>query len=135
MRNGSQSFQTDLCGGAFYRVNGAKQFVDLFRIVVAFKRDKAIADDLKVFLRFRLEELQYLIRNLVVRRQRIEVRACCRSDNRVARLLLSESLPQIRLGLGKVQRWCFRWKRKPIALFENRDIIDTLLACVADFQK
>src|SRR5437879_2893354 len=75
MLNGSQSFQTDLCGGAFYCVNGAKQFVDLFRIIVAFKRDKAIADDLKVFLRFRLEELQYLIRNLVVRRQRIEVRA------------------------------------------------------------
>src|SRR5260370_9412742 len=108
MRNGSQSFQTDLRGGAFYRVNGAKQFVDFFRVVVAFQRNKTIADYLEMLFRFRLEKLQDLVRNLIVRRQRIEVRACCRSANRGARLLPGESL--LHISLATVQRWRLTWK-------------------------
>jgi hypothetical protein len=73
--NGPQSLQPDLSGGSFDRVNGAKQFVNLFRIIVSFQRNKAIADDLKMLFRFRLEKLKNLFRDLLVRRQCVEVRA------------------------------------------------------------
>jgi len=114
-------------------VNGAKEFIDLLRIVVAFQRNKAIADDLEVLFRFRLEEFKDLVRHFFVQRQRVKVGARRCSGNGPIELLHNESLTHFRLG--KIQwRW-FRWKREAIALLENGDIIDTLFACVADFQK
>ena len=41
-------------------MNGAEELIDLLGIVVALKRNQAIADDLQVFFRFRLEKLQNL---------------------------------------------------------------------------
>jgi hypothetical protein len=76
----------------FYRVNGAKQFVDLFRIVVALQRNKAIADNLEMLLRFRLEKLKDLVRHLVVQWQRVKVRPRRCSDNGLRDLLRGESL-------------------------------------------
>jgi len=49
-------------------VNGSKEFVDLFRIVVAFQRDKAIADNLEMLLCFRLEKLKDFVRHRFVKR-------------------------------------------------------------------
>jgi len=105
----------------------AKQFVDFFRVVVAFQRNETIADHLEMLFCFRLKKLQDLVRNLVVRRQRIE------SKSLLPQRQSSRATPPGRIApanqAGKVQRWCLRWERKPIALFENCDIIDTLLAC------
>ena len=97
MRNPSQSLQSDLSGGAFYRVDRAKQFVDLFRIVISFQRNQAIADHLEMLLRFRLEELQDLVRHLFVLRQGIKVRARRRSDRGLIYVVPSQKLSWLRL--------------------------------------
>src|SRR5260370_8335092 len=86
-----------------------------------------------MLFRFRLEELKDLVRHLFVQRQRVKVRARrCRGYGLIE-FLHKELLTHF--WLGKIQwRW-FHWKREAIALLENGDIIDTLFARVADFQK
>src|SRR5271163_2122182 len=75
MGDGAEAFQADLSGGTLYRVDGAEELVDFFRIVAAFKRDQAVADDLQVLLVLGLKEFQDFIGDFVVRGQRIKVRA------------------------------------------------------------
>src|SRR4029077_6880555 len=117
--NRSQSLQPDLRRRTLDGVNGAKQFVDLFRIVVAFQRNQAVTDDLKVLFRLRLEEFKNFVRNFVVRRQRVKIRSRRRRDNRLLKFLSGERLLGFRLR--KVQRRRLRGKRKAIALLENGD--------------
>src|SRR5260370_33096618 len=86
-----------------------------------------------MLLSFWLKELQDLVRHFFVRRQCVKVRARRRGYNRFMEFLRSELLTRFRLG--KVQRRRFRGERKAIALFENGNIIESLFAGVADFQK
>ena len=79
-------------------MNGAKEFIDLLRTVVAFQRNEAIADDLEMLFRFRLEELKDLVRHLFVQRQRVKVRARRRRGNGLVEFLHSESLTHFWLG-------------------------------------
>ena len=67
--------QSNLCSRTFYGVNSAKQAVNVFRIIVAFKREQAIAHNLQVFFGFRLEEFVNFVRHFVVGGQCIEIGA------------------------------------------------------------
>ena len=69
----SQPLQADLSRRTFYSVNCPEKFINFFRIVVAFERQQAIADNLEMLFRFRLEEFQNLRRHLVVERQRVKI--------------------------------------------------------------
>ena len=66
MSDGAEAFETDLRSGAFHRVNGAEKAIDLFGIVITFERNQAIADDLKMFLRFRAKEFENFGTDFVV---------------------------------------------------------------------
>ena len=86
-----------------------------------------------MLLRFRLEEFKDFVRHLIVRRQRVKVRArwCCRNG----RVDLLGGKPFTRFRLGKVQRGRFRGECEAIALFEIGNIIESLFAGVANFQE
>ena len=82
---------------------------------------------------FWLEKFKDFVRDFLVQRQRIEIRAGRRSDNGLLDFFRSKLFTGFRLG--KIQRWRFRWKRKAITVLENSDVIDIFLTRVADFQK
>ncbi|HXM88440.1 MAG TPA: hypothetical protein VN916_03250, partial [Candidatus Acidoferrum sp.] len=73
MRDRAKPLQSDLSCRSLDRVDRAEQAIDLFGIVVAFQRDQAIADDLKMLFGFRLEELQNLGTDFIVKWERVEV--------------------------------------------------------------
>ena len=64
MGNRAKTLQSHLRSGTLHGVNRAEELVDLFGIVVALKRNQAIAHDLQMFFGFRLEEFQNLVRRL-----------------------------------------------------------------------
>ena len=69
----TQASQSDLCRRTFNGVDGAEEFVNFFRVVVALERNQAIADDLQMFFGFGLKEFQNLSRNLVICGQQIKI--------------------------------------------------------------
>src|SRR5437879_2256529 len=82
---------------------------------------------------FWLEKFKDFVRDFLVQRQRIEIRAGRRSDNGLLDFFRSKLFTGFRLG--KIQRWRYRWERKAITVLENSDVIDIFLTRVADFQK
>jgi hypothetical protein len=75
VRDPSEAPQAYLSGRSLYRVDGTEQPVNLIWIVVAFKRKQAIANDLKMLLRFGLEEFEDFVGHFIVERQGIKVGA------------------------------------------------------------
>src|SRR5579859_2341652 len=114
-------------------MNGAKQLVDLFRIVVAFERNQAVADHLQMLLRFWLEEFQYLVGHFVIRGQRVEVGAGRGGDDS----FLGGRSGGLHIALRRwiIQRRRFRREGKAIAILESSDVIQAFLTCIADLQK
>ena len=65
----TKTLQAHLRGGSLDGVNRAEQPIDLFGVVVAFERDQAIADNLKMFFGFWLEEFENFGADFVIERQ------------------------------------------------------------------
>ena len=131
VRDSPQPLQTYLRGGAFYGVNGAEKFVDLFRTVIRFEREQAIADDLQMFFGFGLEEFQNFRGDFVVLRQGVEIGTGNRGDGRGVFRAFCEVLSR---GVGILLRGGLRRKSKTIAFLERGDVFENFLSRVADFQ-
>src|SRR5215472_2363039 len=86
-----------------------------------------------MLFRFRLEELQNLIGNFVVGRQRIKIRTCWRGRRGLFEFFSSHWA--VRFRLGQVERGWLGWEREAIAILEGSNILNAFFARVADFEK
>ncbi len=65
--------QSDLRGGAFYRVHGAEEAVDIFRIGIGFEREQAFGDGLEMLFGFGNEKFQDFGRDIAILRQMVNI--------------------------------------------------------------
>src|SRR6202011_4821539 len=68
MGNGAQAFQADLCRRALQSVDSTEKLVNFFRIIVAFQRNQAVADDLQMVFSLWLEKFKNLVGDVIVQR-------------------------------------------------------------------
>jgi hypothetical protein len=86
-----------------------------------------------VFFGFRLEEFQDLVGHFVVAGQRVEIRAGGGSYNSFLGRRFLRFRVCLRLGIIQWRR--LRRKRKAIAFFEGRDVIQDFFARIADLEQ
>ena len=132
-------FKPDLRRRTFDGVNGAKEAVDFFRIVVAFERKQAVADDLEMLFCFGLEKFQDFVGDVIVRGQGVEIGTCeaglrrsgiLRCGREVADRLRSDGI-----GHAEIERRRLWRKRKAIAFLESGNIFAIFLTGVADLDE
>ena len=137
MSDATEALEADLGCGTFDGVNGAEEAVDIFRIVVAFEREQAVADDLEVFFGLRLEELENFVGDFVVCGKRVKVGTCLADVNGLCFLLVGRQfLRHMRSARHAEIQWWRIWReREAIAVLKSGDVFDVFLAGVADFEQ
>src|SRR5580704_9213916 len=110
-------------------MNRAKQAIDLFGVVVTLQGDQAVADNLKVFFSFRLEELQNLGTDFIVKWERVEVG----TGNAGLRCFRRDRFNGI--ANGEIQRNRLDRESETVAFLERGDVFNVLVTCVADFEQ
>ena len=139
MGNRAEPAKADLRGRTFDGMNGAEKAIDFFRIVVAFERKQAIADDLEMLFGFGLEKFQDFVRDFIVRGQGVEIGTSEAGLRRSGILRcgreVGDRLRSDGIGHAEIERRRLWRERETIAFLESGNIFAIFLAGIANLNE